>query len=117
MKKSLKKIVNSKSTEGASSSLDENRRASVRKAPNTSRIYDAQCIFCERSKYLKGTQTREGLIKYVDLRSDEAIRRAALEKNDTRMIGVVSRELVAAEAPYHRSCYKNYATAKNKEEV
>ena len=47
----------------------------------------------------------------------KAIRRAALEKNDTRMIGVVPRELVAAEAHYHRSCYKNYTRAKNKEEV
>ena len=44
MKKSLEKTANSKSTEGDSSSPDENRRESVRKAPKTSWVYDAQCM-------------------------------------------------------------------------
>ena len=36
------------------------------------------------------------------------IRTAAIEKKDSRVLAVVSRELVAAEAHYHRSCYRNY---------
>jgi len=43
-----------------------------------------------------------------DLRSDTTVRKAATDRNDARMIAVVSRELVAAEGHYHRSCYRQY---------
>ena len=42
------------------------------------------------------------------MRADETIRKAAVGKNDHRMLAVVSRELVAAKACYHKSCYRNY---------
>ena len=38
------------------------------------------------------------------MRADETIRKAAVGKNDHRMLAVVSRELVAAKACYHKSC-------------
>ena len=44
----------------------------------------------------------------MDMRSDETIRKAAVGKNDHRILAVVYRELVAAEACYHKSCYRNY---------
>ena len=52
-------------------------------------------MFCEKSKYLKGTKTRETLIQCVDLRADQTIGRAATSKNDPRILAIVSRELVA----------------------
>ncbi|XP_033475188.1 uncharacterized protein LOC117252428 [Epinephelus lanceolatus] len=36
------------------------------------------------------------------------LRRAAESKGDTRMLAIVSYELVAAEGHYHRSCYRLY---------
>ena len=42
------------------------------------------------------------------MRADETIRKAAVGKNDLRMLAVVSRDLVAAKACYHKSCYRNY---------
>ena len=41
-----------------------------------------------------------------DLRSDQTFRNTALANNDTKILAIVSRELVAAKACYHRSCYR-----------
>ena len=48
------------------------------------------------------------MTKAVDLRADVTIREAATNKGDTRIMALASRELVAAEAHYHISCYKRY---------
>ncbi len=70
-------------------------------------MYEAKCIFCDKcSKYLKGQRTKESLTKCRELRADDTIRRAAVGKGDNRMLAIVSRELVAAEGHYHRSCYR-----------
>ena len=73
-----------------------------------SRVFERICVFCEKAKYLKGTKTREALIQCVDLRVDNTIRRAAVGRNDPRILAIVTRELVAAEACYHKSCYPDY---------
>ena len=73
-----------------------------------SRVFERICVFCEKAKYLKGTKTREALIQCVDLRVDNTIRRAAVGRNDPRILAIVTRELVAAEACYHKSCYRDY---------
>ncbi len=44
----------------------------------------------------------------LDLHADKTVRRAAASKNDSRILAIVSRELVAAEACYHKSCYCDY---------
>ena len=67
------------------------------------------CIFCDKtSKYKKGTNTRETLIRCDELRADATVRKRATDKNDSRMLAILSRELVAAEGHYHRTCYKVY---------
>ena len=40
--------------------------------------------------------------------SDEKVRNAALAKMDNRILAITSRGLGAAEAHYHKSCYRNY---------
>ncbi|KAK3735047.1 hypothetical protein QZH41_001743 [Actinostola sp. cb2023] len=42
------------------------------------------------------------------MRADNTIREIATQKNDNKILAIVSRELVAAEACYHRTCYKSY---------
>ena len=81
----------------------------------TSRVYEAICIFCQKqNKYLKRDRSREPLIQCCELRSDASIRTAALQKNDGRILALASRELVAAEAHYHRSCYREYTRICNR---
>ena len=64
---------------------------------------------CEKkSKYIKGTNCRETLRSTVELRSDETVRDIAMKQLDQRIIGVISRELLAADTRFHRTCYRNY---------
>ena len=80
-----------------------------RPGPSESRMYSKTCIFCEKNtKYSKNKRTREPLIQCTDIRADFSIRDAATRKMDSRLLAIVSRELVAAEAHYHRSCYRSY---------
>ena len=41
------------------------------------------------------------------MRADSSIRKIATQKNDSKILALVSRELVAAEARYHRTCYRS----------
>ena len=72
------------------------------------------CIFCDKvSKYAKGKDVRKKLIQGVDqLRADENIRKTALAKNDSKLLAIVSRDLVAVEACYHGTCYREYTRPK-----
>ena len=103
------------------------KRTSIRQSPTTSTTYEQVCIFCEKkSKYLKGTRKREPLVQCRDLCADHSIRKSAMEKiacarrrisepemekKDSRILAIASREIVAAEACYHRACYKGYTRA------
>ena len=46
----------------------------------------------------------------MDIHADETIRKAAAGKCDNRILAVISRELVVAEALYHKSCHRNQCT-------
>ena len=82
---------------------------SSRGPPTKGTTYKTICIFCnKKSKYAKGKNTREKLVQCYDLRSDQTIRNIALANHDAKILAIVSRELVAAEACYHRSCNKVY---------
>lgn len=70
-------------------------------------VFEEKCILCEEVKYMKGQKTREPLRKALESRVDETSRKLALEKQDTKLIAITSREIVAAEAHYHSSCYTN----------
>ena len=71
--------------------------------------YTKQSIyFVRKNKYAKRQKTREVLVKCRELRADAKIRNAATKKLDNRILGIVSRDIVAAEAHYHRSCYRLY---------
>ena len=76
----------------------------------TSTTYEHSCIFCEK-KYLNGTRNREPLEQCGDLRADHSIRKSAMEKKDSRILAIALREIVTAEACYHRTCYKGYTRA------
>jgi len=87
----------------------ESRKTLRHSTPETSRVYDRKCIFCDRdNKCLKHSATRESLGQAVDLRADMKLRKVATEKGATKLIAITSRDIVAAEACYHLTCYKKY---------
>ena len=109
LKRNLDKLAQLDAKDSANCNSTDSRRSSVRQpTANPSRIYQRVCIFCDKDKYTRNSRTREELIQCVDMRADETIRKFAVGKNDLRMLAVVSRELVAAKACYHKSCYRNY---------
>ena len=48
------------------------------------------------------------MVKASTLRSDAKLRQIAMLKEEDAILAVTSREIVAAEAHYHISCYNNY---------
>ena len=74
-----------------------------------------QCaFFCQKDiKYCKGQRTREPLVQCRELRADRKVREAATKKEDTEILAVLSRDIVAAEGQYHRSCYRAYTREVN----
>lgn len=107
IKKDLDAITTKEKQDNRSTS--EGSRKSARQMPHQSRVYEAKCIFCEKTnKYLKGQKTRETLTQCCELCADDKIRTAAVRKLDNRILAIVSRDLVAAEGHYHRSCYRLY---------
>ena len=84
------------------------RRLSIRGFSNSSTTYERICIFCEKANFLKGTRNREPLVQCRDMRADSSIRKMATLKNDSKILSLVSRELIAAEACYHKACYRSY---------
>ena len=86
-----------------------------RKPSSEGRVYDPVCIFCSKVKFMKSPKTREKLIQAVQLRADATLCHCAILNNDARILAITSRDIVAAEAHYHASCYKNYTNIKTKQ--
>ena len=45
------------------------------------------------------------------MRADKKVRAVATARMDEKILVITSRELVAAEAHYHRTCYRDYTRA------
>jgi len=88
------------------------RKRPLREGTSESRVYRKECVFCGKTKYLPRSHTRETLTQAVQLRADETLRKLAVERGDEKIIAVTSRDIVAAEAHYHVSCYKNFTSTK-----
>ena len=104
MKRELEKISQAAAAaqEILESNVEGGDQRPRRQEPSTSRTSPEIGIFCEKkNRYKKGTRTCDHLIQCVDLPGDASIRKAAIATGDSRIIGLASRDLVAAEAWYH----------------
>ena len=66
------------------------------------------CIFCQGTKRIKGTETKEKLNLCVELRANNLIKEASRLQNDPRIAALCTDDLIAKEAAYHRSCYRDF---------
>ena len=82
------------------------------KKATSSRVYAQECTFCEKVKYVN--RIREKLVKASQLRVDHKLRQIAVAKRDKKILAITSRDIVAAEARYHRSCYRDYIRPQQK---
>ena len=75
-----------------------------RRKTTSSRVYAQECIFCEKVKYIN--RIHEKVVKASQLRVDQKPRQIAVAKRDKKILAMTCRDIVAAEARYHRSCYR-----------
>ena len=109
LERNLDKLSQLDAKERENCNSTDSRRSSIRQpTANPGRIYQRVCIFCEKDKYTRNSRTGEE--QCVDMHADETIRKAAAGKCDNRILAVISRELVVAEARYRKSCYRNQCT-------
>ena len=73
--------------------------------------------FVKKLVSIKRKRTREPLTKCAELRSNETICQAAVAKNDNKILALTSKDLVAAEGHYHRSCYRKYTKSYVKKDL
>ena len=66
------------------------------------------CIFCNKTKLVRKTDTKEMLLSCVELRADDSIRKASLIRGDQRIAAITTDDLIAKEAKYHKTCCRNY---------
>ena len=77
---------------------------------NGGTVLPSKYKFCDKaSKYKKGSKTLEKMKCCAEQCADERIWQIATVKHDSKIISINSDELVAKEAKYHSSCYKDYA--------
>lgn len=109
MKRDLE-IMKRKASEGfiGDTAISSSSKRLCKRSPPESRVYDAVCIFCNKVKFLKGSKSRETLTQAIQLRADKTLRECATLKGDEKILAFTSRDIVAAEAHYHFSCYRNY---------
>ena len=88
--------------------MESEEQIPPREEPSTNRTYPKICIFRPKTTaYKKDASTREALTQCVDLRADASVRKTAISAGDSRIVGLVSRDLVVAEAWYHGQCYRD----------
>ena len=63
-----------------------------RKVSSDSRVYDEECIFCGKEKYVRGENSRERLVKATQLRVDSTLREKALSRRDEKILAVTTKK-------------------------
>ena len=74
------------------------------------------CIFCNKTKLVRKTDTKEKLLSCVELRVDDSIRKASLIRGDQRIAAITRDDLIAKEAKYHKTCCRDYTQVNYKVE-
>ena len=118
MERDLQVIKSSKSTDDTE--LCSNKSSSMRLSspgPSTpSEILPPVCIFCgKQDKYKQ--RKRETLITCSTFEANKTLCELAESKNDTHMMVITAKDLIASKAKYHTSCYRQYTRVKMEQNI
>ena len=108
-------LVSCEQEVGEENQASANQRSSLRLA-NQGEGYERRdcdklspnCIFCNKAKCVRKTDTKEKLLSCAKLRADDSIRKASLLRGDQRIAGITTDDLIAKEPKYHKTCYRSY---------
>ncbi|XP_033116231.1 uncharacterized protein LOC117116322, partial [Anneissia japonica] len=105
-------IVEPKPNRILRSTTSESRNQQVEVLPRRSHVLPAQCIICKRMQYIKGTFNRakapEKLVRCETLSGGKLIEAAVAKQDDSLLLDIRDKDLVAIEARYHKSCFRRY---------
>ena len=79
----------------------------VKRKPSADNLLPDECLFCMKKGKYKNKKL-EKLTLCCESRAAKAILDAAEKKNDFRVMGLVSYDVIASEGKYHNSCYTEY---------
>ena len=111
MKRELDKMREKKGHSKKTKSTTTSRK-SIRLPSASSSILPPVCIFCSKADKFK-KRVRENLTNCSILGIDIKLQKAALKIDDSRMIAIASTDLVASEAKYHFTCYRDYTRVRD----
>ena len=66
----------------------------------------------KKSAFSVASKIKEGLTQARELRVNDSVRKAAISKQDSIILAILSRDLVAAEGHDHSTCYSRYTNVK-----
>ena len=80
---------------------------------SVNRLFKPKCLICRKTKNITCTQssvrTQEKLVKCQTFSAASTLKHCATTKKDTELLFLIEGEdLIAKEAMYHKSCYRNY---------
>lgn len=97
----MKKLLDKLSEQSFNSHTHQEQmvsRLSIRGSSNSRTAYESICFFSKKTTFPKGTRNREPLVQCRDMRAYSAVRKMATLKNDSKVLALVSRQLIAAVA-------------------
>ena len=99
LKRDLQKLnsENDKTFLPTSSNIRSSNRNSTSSQRRECEKLPLNCMFCQQTKRVKGTETKEKLNLCVELRADKLIKEASLLHNDPRIAALCTDDLIAKE--------------------
>ena len=103
LKRDLQKLnsENDKNFLSTTSNIRSNNRNSTSSQRRECKKLPLNWTFCQQTKRVKGTDTKEKLNFCVQLRADKLIKEASLLHSDPRIVALCTDDLIAKEAAYH----------------
>ena len=96
-------------------SYEKEQESRIKRTSNTNVLLPNECIFCKKiAKYRN--KKLEKLSLCCESRAVDTIETAAKRKEDFRIISLLSKDLIAQEGKYHRTCYNDYTRINYKNE-
>ena len=87
-------------------SYEKEEESRTKRTSNTNVLLPNKCIFCKKIAKYKNKKL-EKLSLCCESRAVDTIETAAKRKEDFRIISLLSKDLIAQEGKYHRSCYND----------
>ena len=96
--------------------IQQHLHVQVRENLQPERFYQKRAFSVTKTSTSKTPET-EKLSGCMQLQTDETVRKIATQKNDSKILAITTKDLIAKEACYHFTCYRSYTRQNKVKEV